>query len=177
MLNGKTVILRPFEEADLEQNQKWINDAEFHRFFLGEKRPLSLFQEKEWYKKVIADRARIFFSIVHVDDQEYIGNAGINNISWVDQTAGFMIYIGNKAYRQKGCAREAARLILRYAFINLNLRKIFLNVSSENDVAINMYRRLGFEKEGYMKNEVFVEGRYLDVLRMALFRGKFVDDS
>jgi diamine N-acetyltransferase len=59
---------------------------------------------------------------------------------------------------------------VRYAFSELNLRRIYLRVFAENEGAILLYRRLGFEQEGCLRQHVYKNGRYRDVLVMALLR-------
>ena len=49
---------------------------------------------------------------------------------------------------------EAVRLVLRYAFIDLELHRIEANVQPENKPSIAVLRRCGFTKEGYSQNDI-----------------------
>ena len=62
----------------------------------------------------------------------------------------------------------------RYAFMVLNLYKLFLIVDCENERAVNVYSKLGFKEEGRLRHEFFVDGEYRDVLRMAMFQPQYL---
>ncbi|MCW4024843.1 MAG: GNAT family N-acetyltransferase [Candidatus Bathyarchaeota archaeon] len=49
------------------------------------------------------------------------------------------------------------------------LKKVWLTVNVDNERALNLYRKLGFEVEGTLRKETYYEGRYTDEFRMALF--------
>ena len=170
MLEGKKIVLRAFEEEDIVFNLNWQNDIEFQNLFLGTRYPISECEEYEWYKAVIKDKSKLIFSIKYKEDNKYIGNIGISNISWINRNASFWIYIGERNYRRKGCALEATQLMIEYSFNNLNIYKIYLNVLEKNIPAVKLYKKLNFEIEGTFKNEVFICGQYENILRMALIR-------
>jgi len=62
-----------------------------------------------------------------------------------------------------------AKLMLRYCFEEEGLHKVFLRVISDNFGAIRSYEKAGFTREAYLKDEVFVDGEYLDIILMAAF--------
>ena len=59
------------------------------------------------------------------------------------------------------------QLGLHYAFDMLNLRKISLEVLSDNFPAIALYKTLGFEEKGTLKQQFFFDGVYFDVKIMS----------
>jgi diamine N-acetyltransferase len=56
----------------------------------------------------------------------------------------------------------------------LNLYKIVLIVDKENHKAIHIYQKFGFQVEGELKHEFFINGQYRDVVRMCLFQSEFL---
>ena len=161
--------MRPFEEGDLLKNVQWINSVELQKslFISG---PISYRAEQEWYNSVIQDNTRMLFAIDHNEDGKYIGNINLSNISFKNRLAAMAIYIGDKDYRKKGCAREALSLLLNYSFHHLGLHKIWLNVSELNESAISLYKSCGFNIEGTLKDEVFFDNKqYISLIRMAIF--------
>jgi putative acetyltransferase len=52
----------------------------------------------------------------------------------------------------------------------LNLTRLELEVYSDNDPAIRLYERFGFEREGIMRQHAFRSGQYVDSLMMARLR-------
>ena len=62
------------------------------------------------------------------------------------------------------------KLLVSYAFKNLNLNKVYLHVGNFNKTATRLYDNLGFTIEGRLKQEVYISGRYCDVYRMAILK-------
>ena len=58
--------------------------------------------------------------------------------------------------------------MIAVAFGRLNLHKVSLEVLASNERAVSMYRSLGFAEEGRFAEQVFVDGKYEDVIRMAV---------
>jgi putative acetyltransferase len=71
-------------------------------------------------------------------------------------------------YQNMGIGSALLKHIINVAKTK-KLKKIHLNVSAENDRAIHLYKKVGFTIEGPLNKESFVNGRYRDEYRMALF--------
>lgn len=69
-----------------------------------------------------------------------------------------------------GYGQDAVRTLVRYAFGPLNFRKVSLEVLADDERAVGAYRKAGFTEEGRFRAHAWSEGRYVDVLRMAVFR-------
>ena len=74
--------------------------------------------------------------------------------------------------RRKGFGTDATRLLLSYAFQDLNLRRVYLHVLSDNHQAIRVYEEVGFKLEGTLKQHCFIGGRYKDLLIMSILKGE-----
>ena len=83
--------------------------------------------------------------------------------------AEYGIFIGEDDARGKGVGTAAAELILKYGFEELKLHKIFLRVLADNGRAVHSYEKAGFKKEAYLKDDVFIDGKYRDIILMAKF--------
>lgn len=78
------------------------------------------------------------------------------------------IGIGNTDYRGKGYGAEAVRLILRYAFYELNLNRVGLDVIEYNEQAIRTYEKAGFQLEGRVRSAVLRDGNSYDRIMMGM---------
>ncbi|WP_139161976.1 GNAT family N-acetyltransferase, partial [Acinetobacter baumannii] len=87
--------------------------------------------------------------------------------------AEFQIIIAPE-FQGKGIASRATKLAIEYGFGVLNLYKIVLIVDKENHKAIHIYQKFGFQVEGELKHEFFINGQYRDVVRMCLFQQEFL---
>jgi len=72
--------------------------------------------------------------------------------------------------RGKGYAKEATQLWIRYGLTALDLKKIHLSTFHTDMRNVRLNEDLGFKVEGILRNEICVDGVYLDVLRMGLWK-------
>jgi RimJ/RimL family protein N-acetyltransferase len=73
----------------------------------------------------------------------------------------------------KGYGTDAMRVLIDYAFVRRNLRRLHLTVIASNERAIASYRKLGFVEEGRLREHAWVRGRYEDEVRMGLLRSEW----
>ena len=123
-------------------------------------------EHSKWYEKIITDKSRINFAFQTVTEGQYIGNLGLRNIDWRNRRGELWIYM-DKEFWDKGFGREAISIFINYVFGTLNLHKVYLKVGMYNSRAIHLYESLGFLKEGTLREEVYFDGSYYDVYRMA----------
>lgn len=174
-LKGQQVELRPIEEEDASLFQGWINNQKISQYLLAYF-PVTLMAEKEWIKKTSESKDDIVLTIATVDlkanglSRKPIGNVALNKISHKDSHATFGIFIGEEDYHGHGLGTEAARLIIGYAFEQLNLHRINSNALAFNERSIKMHLRLGFEKEGCQRQKIFKNGAYQDEIIFGLLR-------
>jgi len=177
-LIGGQIYLRPLEMDDLERCQRWINDPQV-RLFLDITRPLNRIVEKEFLEKLsraAGDPAGdIITAIVLKDGDRHIGNAGLHRLNLIDRHAEFGILIGERECWQKGYGTEATNLLCAYGFDTLNLHRICLRVHSNNLRGLSAYEKAGFKQEGIMRQAVFRQDRYHDVILMGLLREDYLD--
>ena len=109
------------------------------------------------------------FIIFSKKDQKDVGSVFLRDIDDEHHKAEYGIFIGEDDARGKGVGTAAAELILKYGFEELKLHKIFLRVLADNGRAVHSYEKAGFKKEAYLKDDVFIDGKYRDIILMAKF--------
>lgn len=177
MLTGEKTRIRALEMTDLDQCYAWINDEEVTRF-LSMRFPMSRSQEEKWLQRATSGESASTkdFAIETIGEgksKEYIGNISLMNIDWFSGTAELGIFIGNKDYWGKGYGSDAIRTLLRFAFFQLGLRKVFLRVMGSNVRAQRCYRKVGFKEVGRMKAHFLKNGEYEDMVLMEIFKEEF----
>jgi diamine N-acetyltransferase len=110
------------------------------------------------------------FAVICSLDGHPIGAVGFLHVDPVQRKAELRKLIGDPQYRGRGYAKEASRLWIRYGFEALGLRKIYLDTLKTNLRNIHLNESLGFKTEGVLRNEIWLDGKELDVLRMGLCR-------
>lgn len=168
-LVGAKVYLRPLELADAPVMQAWVNDQEVIRNLLLY-RPVNLQNEEDFVRRSAEGKELLSLGIVAKRTDRLIGTTGLFAIDWKNRQAGFGIEIGAKREWGKGYGTEATRLIVGYGFDTLNLNRVWLEVHEDNVRGRRAYERVGFRREGLMRQRVFREGRYWDTIFMALLR-------
>ena len=174
MIEGKMVRLRALEPTDAEKAFQWINDREVTQFLMA-RYPWSLAAEREFVtesaKRMEFADAR--FAIETKADGVHIGMCGLHRGRPEDRNAELGIMIGDKSYWNGGCGTDAMLTLLHFGFEQMNLHKVALGVFDFNERAQAVYRKCGFVEEGRFREDVFQDGRYVDVVRMSVIRREF----
>jgi diamine N-acetyltransferase len=158
-------LLIPLSLEHLPHVMKWVNDPNVMQFFAGHQEPISDEQEQVYLWKILNSNTDFVFSIF--DGDTYIGQCSLNNIYWPAKNARMFIVILPE-FQKKGYGTRAIIELLTYAFENLQLHKIWLITRSDNRNAQGHYVKLGFDFEGILKDEYFVQYRYFDMVRMSI---------
>ena len=174
MLKGKYVGLRAIEKSDLSQLLLWRNQPNYRRYF-REYRELSQTNQKNWFdSKVLNDKSTEMFSIVDVNTGELLGACGLCYIDWINRNADFSIYIGkDDLYIDEKYAIEAAQIMMKYGFEELNLHKLWSEIYSFDEAKKVMFDRLGFKLEGVHKEKHWTEGKWCDSLFYGYLQMKY----
>jgi UDP-4-amino-4,6-dideoxy-N-acetyl-beta-L-altrosamine N-acetyltransferase len=168
------LYLRALESDDFKHTIAWRNSREITDSLGGNKFYVSADREKKWIEKAIEnDRINLHLIICLNDLGKPIGLVNLINIDLINRKAEFSIQIGDNSEHGKGYGYSATKLMLEYGFMQLNLNKIYLTVLCKNEKAINLYKKLNFSTEGLLRQEVFKNGEYNDVLIMSILKSEF----
>ena len=173
MLEGELVRLRAQEPEDLERNLRWINDAEVRQFLLQARYPISRPEEEKWME---ANRGSSFEYVrlaIETKEGQHIGNIGLGPASPEHRRAPLGIMIGEKDCWGRGYGTDAIRALLRFAFREMNLNRVWLTTGENNPRALACYRKCGFREEGRLRQDRYLEGRYWDTILMGILREDF----
>lgn len=168
-MKEEKITLRPLEREDLPFVHGLDNNDNVMRYWFEEPYE-ALVELEDIYEKHIHDQSERRF-IVSLNDLN-IGLVELTDIHQIHRNAEFSIIIAPE-YQGRHYASQAADLALEYSFAVLNLYKLYLVVDGENEKAIHIYEKLGFESEGVLQKEFYINGRYRDVIRMAIFKDDY----
>lgn len=179
MILGKRVRLRAVERSDLPRFVAWLNDAQVTRGLLVAL-PLSSADEEKWFDTMQARPLEEHTLAIEVDMEGgwmHVGNCGFHNLDWRNRSVELGLFIGEKQLWGQGYGSDVLRLLLRHGFNTLNLNRIYLQVFENNLGAIRSYEKVGFVHEGRLRQDIFKEGQYLDVLVMSVLRSEWQDSE
>jgi len=168
----RRIGLRPITKADTTFVVELRNSPEVAKWFYSDN-PITP-QGHERFLKRLPDNARLY--IAHrLEDEIPVGMVGLVNIDQHHHHAEFGRFVVAPRAQGKGYGREILLLILHHSFEELNLRRLFLDVFAHNQTAINNYRWAGFVEEGRLRNHLFKDGVYHDVIIMGLLRDEYLE--
>jgi len=174
MLKGKLVRLvaqEPLSAAESEA--RWGNNTEYLRMQSTDYvRRFSVRKLKEWFEKDAEKDPPPFnyFSIHTLEDNRLIGGIGLDGGAYPSGETFVGIGIGDPADWGKGYGSDAMNVILRYAFQEMNLRRVALDTFEYNVRGIRSYEKVGFVHEGRMRGYLNRDGRRWDMLFMGILR-------
>jgi len=156
-----------------EACSRWGRDTEYWRLQTAIPARLSSVKAiKEWLDKdAEKDPPEAYvFAIHRLEDDRLIGDVGLDDVFGPHRDAFLGIALGERDCWGKGYGTDAMRLILRFGFSELNLRRVTLNVFEYNPRAIHIYEKLGFKHEGRQRRFLNREGQRWDLVYMGLLR-------
>ncbi|MCI0184776.1 GNAT family N-acetyltransferase [Sulfoacidibacillus ferrooxidans] len=167
---GELVRLCAFRSEDASVMASWSHDAEYLRNVDSD---MAVPTTEAFQSFVGKSSNGIEFLLRTVDNDTLIGFVALHGIEWNNQCGLLAIGIGEENFRSKGYGTDALRLILRYAFSELNLNRVGLDVISYNKRGIRAYEKVGFKVEGAMRESVLRDGHKYDRIIMSIFRNEY----
>lgn len=175
MLKGEKVCLVAIEEEDIEQLRNWRNFPGFRKHF-REYREINKKMQRQWFERDVVENDRtIMFAVRNLVNQELLGCCGLCYINWVHRNADLSLYIGWKdAYiDDEGYAEEACNLLFIYGFRELGLKKIWTEIYEFDEKKLELYRNLGFHKDGILRKNYIYDGKWWDSYILSLLDEEF----
>ncbi len=163
-LRGPRVLVRAMDpECDVALFEHWVADT-VGRYFL-----MSRTTARQLSIGDLVTSPTSVVGIITLPDATPIGAVVFLDVDHDQRKAELRKIIGDPAQRGSGYAREASKLWIHYGVVHLGLKKIYLNTLETDIRNVRMNEELGFRVEGILRNEVLIDGKYHDVLRMGLW--------
>jgi RimJ/RimL family protein N-acetyltransferase len=172
ILRGQLVRLATAEPEELSKRlSRWHRNSEYGRLQGAEAAfPYSVKNAQNWLEKL---GPFDMFIIYPLDSDQPIGDIGLDGESFVHGDTHLGVGIGEASLWSKGYGTDAMRVMLRYAFQELDLHRVSLTVFEYNSRAVHVYTRLGFQEEGRSRRLLLRDGRRWDVIHMGLLRSEW----
>lgn len=166
-IEGSQIYLRPITMADTNLIVKWRNTERVRSNFIYQ----ALFTKEgheNWMRTKVAAGEVIQFIICEKEKDRPVGSVYFRDIDPENKKAEYGIFIGEADAAGKGIGSETARLAVAYAKDVMKLHKLMLRVFADNIGAVKSYENAGFVREACLKDEYLQNGRYRDLLLMAV---------
>jgi RimJ/RimL family protein N-acetyltransferase len=173
-LKGESVYLRMITEDDLtEKYRDWFNDEEVTQYNSHHRFPNYDENMREYFKNVISSRENIVLAICDTSTEEHVGNIALENINLIDRSAELAIIIGEKNQQGKGVGKQACALLLKHAFEQLDLHRVYCATSDKNIGMQRLAGALGFKEEGRSREAQFKNGVFNDFIHYGILRSEW----
>lgn len=180
LFEGEHIRLTALDvEKDAEVIARWTHDPDYGRLTSTQPtRPLSAFQVKKALEEQVKDarekRQRFDFAIrlkaATPANERLVGLATIEGIEWTHGHGWLNLSLGAAADRGMGYGGEALKLVLRYAFHELNFYRLNVRCGEDNARGTAFLQRHGFEIEVRRRQALYRGGERWDELRLGLLR-------
>ncbi len=173
-IEGRRLYLRGLEQRDINPTYvSWLNDGRVNGFMATRRFPSTLENLQANYQKTQDDVNGIYLAICLKEDGRHIGNVKLDKIDWISQVSEFGLLIGDPEFWGRGLGTEATYLITQHGFFQMNLRRITIYSVPDNAAAVRCYEKAGYQREGILRQAVFLDGAYRDVVVLGQLREEF----
>jgi len=176
------VHLRPLTTSDLPRVLEWSQDE---AFCLANGWPVGLPAEQlqDWFVRLLnnppADLVRKGIVITTPEQPEgyLVGFVDLREVNLLEKRARLRIAIGDESHRGQGVGYAAGLQMLEHAFRELGLERITAEVHSSNNRMLGLLEKLGFKREGVLRQHETRQGIKEDVHLFGMLREEFESAS
>ncbi len=165
------VTIRKFEREDIPKKVEWINNPENNQF-LHYDLPLEIEKTERWFDANEGRKDR-FDAIIEADGVP-CGTIGLLSIDTKNLKAEYYIAMGETSLKGKGVSTKASILLLKYAFNILGLNRVYLYTETENIPAQKLFEKIGFIKEGCIRDDIMSHGKLADRIAYGITNSDFL---
>lgn len=189
-LAGESVDLRTFEEEDVAFVHAVVNDHRVWRSLGGQVTPTNLAAERRFFEQDSRDDGTIKFVVTRRGggagdgsepgdsaeagdggDVRRLGMVELNEIEWDRRRAEVAFWIAPD-HQSGGYGRDALATLADYAFDQVGLHKLTAEAFATNEASMHLLESVGFEREGRLREEEYVDGEWVDVVRYGSLAGE-----
>ena len=166
-VKGEKVSLCPFEGPFWDVGLRWYNDHEIAALTSDDPSPLTEAQFREMIESDLNNPQSEVFGLLDADGNP-IGVGMLRNIDPIHRGCDLHITIGEKTCWNRGFGREAISLMTEYAFKSAGMHRVISAPFRSNTRMVRCLEKVGFEKEGVLRDALWVVDRFIDVAVMAM---------
>jgi RimJ/RimL family protein N-acetyltransferase len=167
-IRGNKVLLRAIEKEDNEFLRAMINDPELEKNVVGWSFPTSKGAQEEWFNRQLSDRNNLRLIIEY--DSKAVGLATLTDIDWKNRKATHGIKLFGEDIKGKGIGTDTVRAIMKYAFEELQLNRLYGSIMTTNIASQKLYEKCGWKNEGLSRQSIFKGNQYIDEIQVGVLR-------
>ncbi|MGX5560896.1 GNAT family N-acetyltransferase [Bacillus thuringiensis] len=163
----EVIKLKTFKKSDFKQLINWINSEEFLIQWSGNTFTFPL--DEQQLEKYIESANTLAFKVVDEETSDVIGHISLGQIDNINKSARIgKVLVGNTKMRGRSIGKHMMKAVLHIAFDELKLHRVTLGVYDFNISAISCYEKIGFVKEGLLRESKRVGETYWNLWEMSM---------
>ncbi|HEF1904536.1 GNAT family N-acetyltransferase [Bacillus thuringiensis] len=163
----EVIKLKTFKKSDFKQLINWINSEEFLIQWSGNAFTFPL--DEQQLEKYIESANTLAFKVVDEETSDVIGHISLGQIDNINKSARIgKVLVGNTKMRGRSIGKNMMKAVLHIAFDELKLHRVTLGVYDFNISAISCYEKIGFVKEGLLRESKRVGETYWNLWEMSM---------
>ncbi len=171
------IELKPFERNDFSRLMDWVKTPEFLLQWAGPifTFPLNESQLDMYLRGSQGDPPiRKIYKVINTSDRKVIGHIELNDIDLRNKTATVCrVLVGEHSLRGKGIGPRMLKELLEVGFGQFGLHRIDLLVFDFNQAAIRCYEKVGFRKEGHIREARKIGNEYWSLYQMSILEDEW----
>lgn len=167
LLKSKNLCLKPLSLDELNGPYvSWLNDKEVCQYNSHGDTIYTQEMAMRYIRSLENNPHCEVYAVYY--DKTHIGNISLQNINFKNNNAEIALLFGEKKFWGMGYATEASQIIIKRAFEELKLHRLYFGTHIENIGMQKVGEKLGFQKEGVFKDAQYKNGKYNDTIQYAL---------
>ncbi|WP_270583587.1 GNAT family N-acetyltransferase [Bacillus smithii] len=175
------IELEYFERPDFNQLIRWIDSPEFLLQWGGPQfdYPLNESQLEKYIENANRDTSdTLVYKVIHKETGNVIGHISLGKIDRKNKSARIgKVLVGEKNLRGQGIGSLMVKELLKIAFEELKLHRVSLGVFDFNKSAIACYEKVGFKKEGLLRDCRKIGNDYWSLWEMSILEQEWSDQK
>jgi len=160
-MNENKILIRQFNDEDFEDLYRLRNDFETQYLLNTHPRPNTRQNFFSWIEKKTCSENGLFF-VISNEEEKTIGYIQATNMDFINRFcyAGIAIL---PEWRMKGVFKIVMNLFETYIIKTYNIKKIIVEIRSDNNVSLNAFKSQGFNIVGEYNSHYYFSGKFYSV--------------
>lgn len=177
-LEDENIGLRGLLESDADGcYADWFNDINICKFNSHHRYPMTRDEVFEYIKQSNRDNKKLILAVIEKKQNIHIGNISLQQIDYINRQAELALIFGEKDYWGRGYATAAAGLLIKHAFNELGLNRIYFGTSERNKAMQKVGEHLYFSRIGIEREALYKNGEFLNIYKYDLLRKEWMSNN
>jgi len=174
---NKKITFFPLLQVDkkiIEKIRNWRNSKEIRNYMYNDSY-ITKEEHQKWYES-LKNRENTKVWVVYVGNTP-IGIVDLIHLDHKNKITDWGFYIGDKKFKGKGLGKVILYNLMNYVFEKMDIYKMHTSVLENNTVAMNLYKKMGFKKEGRLRKHLLRDNKYIDLFIIGILKEEWNEIS